>query len=336
MNRRNCDVRRPPDGGGRAADARHAADTHLRQLASRYPARRDGRRSAWSKPAPPCPAPGSQTLPRQGFACCDLHYSKDWINDGNYAELPMIPAGTPVEVLSYGSNRAYVKVDGKPMRLGTITGATRKRSRPGSTRLSSTTTRGRGSPPIRRPCRTRSTREGHGGHDPRAGHRVHRLSSDQRKCLAGCAHVADLALESAASTTCTLGRTGASSPSPATTASPVWSLPAGTLKPVRSHGRSAAHWQTVFPGSSVALRCRSRTRFSSARHCATLRQCWVTRSVRASTSPACRSIGRSESAVRRRHRPRAAAAARAPAAPRVRAAIPRAAPAGSSSAVHPK
>jgi hypothetical protein len=69
-----------------------------------------------SKPAPP-PA-GSQTLPRQGFACCDLHYSRDWINDGNYAELPMIPAGTPVEVLNYGRHRAYVKVDGKPMRLG--------------------------------------------------------------------------------------------------------------------------------------------------------------------------------------------------------------------------
>jgi hypothetical protein len=72
-----------------------------------------------SKPAPPkAGSPGSQTLPRQGFACCVLHYSHDWINDGNYAELPMIPAGTPIEVLSYGSNRAYVKVDGKPMRLG--------------------------------------------------------------------------------------------------------------------------------------------------------------------------------------------------------------------------
>ena len=69
-----------------------------------------------SKPAP-APA-GSQSLPRQGFACCNLHYSKDWINDGNYAELPMIPAGTPVEVLKYGFHRAYVKVDGKPMRLG--------------------------------------------------------------------------------------------------------------------------------------------------------------------------------------------------------------------------
>jgi len=72
-----------------------------------------------SKPAPPpAGSPGSQTLPRQGFACCVLHYSHDWINDGNYAELPMIPAGTPIEVLNYGSNRAYVKVDGKPMRLG--------------------------------------------------------------------------------------------------------------------------------------------------------------------------------------------------------------------------
>ncbi|MDP9014885.1 MAG: hypothetical protein M3O41_19925 [Pseudomonadota bacterium] len=70
---------------------------------------------------PPSTTPGAsgpETLPRQGFACCDLHYSRDWINDGNYAELPMIAAGTPVELLSYGSNRAYVKIDGKPMRLG--------------------------------------------------------------------------------------------------------------------------------------------------------------------------------------------------------------------------
>jgi hypothetical protein len=72
-----------------------------------------------SKPAPPpAGSPGSQTLPRQGFACCVLHYSRDWINDGNYAELPMIPVGTPIEVLNYGSNRAYIKVEGKPMRLG--------------------------------------------------------------------------------------------------------------------------------------------------------------------------------------------------------------------------
>jgi hypothetical protein len=67
---------------------------------------------------PPSGAAGSQTLPRQGFACCNLHYDGDWISDGNYAELPMIPAGTPIEVLSYGRHRASVKVDGKPMRLG--------------------------------------------------------------------------------------------------------------------------------------------------------------------------------------------------------------------------
>lgn len=72
-----------------------------------------------SKPPPaPTGSTGPQALPRQGYACCDLHYSRDWINDGNYAELPMIAAGTPIEVLSYGSNRAYVKVAGKPMRLG--------------------------------------------------------------------------------------------------------------------------------------------------------------------------------------------------------------------------
>jgi hypothetical protein len=66
---------------------------------------------------PPAP-PGTQSLPRQGYACCNLHYKGDWISDGNYAELPLIPAGTPIEVISYGRNRAYVKVDGKPMTLG--------------------------------------------------------------------------------------------------------------------------------------------------------------------------------------------------------------------------
>ena len=70
------------------------------------------------KPEAPKPgSPGSQTLPRQGFACCVLHYKHDTINDGNYAELPLIPAGTPIEVINYGSNRAYIKIEGKPMLL---------------------------------------------------------------------------------------------------------------------------------------------------------------------------------------------------------------------------
>ena len=71
-----------------------------------------------SKPPEPTAADKARGFPRHGFACCNLHYSKDWINDGNYAELPMISAGTPIEVVTYGKDRAYVNIEGKPMRLG--------------------------------------------------------------------------------------------------------------------------------------------------------------------------------------------------------------------------
>jgi len=71
-----------------------------------------------SKPPAPTAAEKAKGFPRHGFACCNLHFSKDWINDGNYAELPMISAGTPIEVVTYGKDRAYVNVEGKPMRLG--------------------------------------------------------------------------------------------------------------------------------------------------------------------------------------------------------------------------
>jgi hypothetical protein len=72
-----------------------------------------------SKPEQPAVDPnGIPSYPRQGYACCVLHYSKTWISDINYAELPMIAAGTPIEVTGYGSNRAHLKIDGKPMDLG--------------------------------------------------------------------------------------------------------------------------------------------------------------------------------------------------------------------------
>jgi len=71
-----------------------------------------------AKPSPPPPPPPGSGLPRQGFACCNLHFDKDWINDGNYAKFPMIPAGTPIEVQSYGKDRAFVLINGKPMKLG--------------------------------------------------------------------------------------------------------------------------------------------------------------------------------------------------------------------------
>jgi hypothetical protein len=55
-----------------------------------------------------------------GYTCCNLHYDGDWISDANYADLPFIPAGTPVSVAQPGrdSNRAYATIGGRPFRLG--------------------------------------------------------------------------------------------------------------------------------------------------------------------------------------------------------------------------
>lgn len=55
---------------------------------------------------------------RSGYACCNLHYNRDWISDSNLAQLPFIPAGTPINLNSISGYRAYVEVDGKSMRLG--------------------------------------------------------------------------------------------------------------------------------------------------------------------------------------------------------------------------
>ena len=52
-----------------------------------------------------------------GYTCCNLRYNKDWINDVNYGQLPMIPAGTPIKVTGYGRYRASVDIDGKPFKL---------------------------------------------------------------------------------------------------------------------------------------------------------------------------------------------------------------------------
>jgi hypothetical protein len=57
-------------------------------------------------------------LPRVGFACCNLRYEGDWISDGNYAVLPMLPAGTPIKVVSLGWHKAFAEIGGKKMRLG--------------------------------------------------------------------------------------------------------------------------------------------------------------------------------------------------------------------------
>jgi hypothetical protein len=59
-----------------------------------------------------------------GYTCCNFHYANDWINDGNYAELPMIPAGTPIKLNQIERYIAYVEIDGKPFRLGLDYGRT--------------------------------------------------------------------------------------------------------------------------------------------------------------------------------------------------------------------
>jgi hypothetical protein len=113
MKRRSLQLRI----AGLSADLALALAVTLAPMASQGGIFRDVLSSVGlAKPSPP--PPGTPTLPFKGFACCNLHYDGDWISDDNYAALPMIPAGTPIEVLSWGRNRAAVTVDGKAMRLG--------------------------------------------------------------------------------------------------------------------------------------------------------------------------------------------------------------------------
>jgi hypothetical protein len=54
----------------------------------------------------------------EGYACCNLRYSGDWISDLALLQGPHLAVGAPVKVKSYGRYRVYVDIDGKPMRLG--------------------------------------------------------------------------------------------------------------------------------------------------------------------------------------------------------------------------
>jgi hypothetical protein len=58
-------------------------------------------------------AAAQQELP-SGYTCCNLHYDKEKISDVNWTHAPMIPAGAPIRVLSFGANEAAVEIDGKP------------------------------------------------------------------------------------------------------------------------------------------------------------------------------------------------------------------------------
>jgi hypothetical protein len=60
---------------------------------------------------------GFGTLP-SGYTCCNLHHADDWISDANWGTFPMIPAGAPIKVVGYGSNRAFVEISGMQFRIG--------------------------------------------------------------------------------------------------------------------------------------------------------------------------------------------------------------------------
>jgi hypothetical protein len=82
-------------------------------------------KSADTKPADGQVAPAAaehkrDNYVRVGYACCNLHHEGDWISDSNLGQLPFVPVGTPIKVKSIDGRgyRAYVEIDGKPMRLG--------------------------------------------------------------------------------------------------------------------------------------------------------------------------------------------------------------------------
>jgi hypothetical protein len=88
-----------------------------------------GGNSGETKPdeiSPTAQAKKTESYLRSGFACCNLHYDGDWISDSNLAQLPFIPAGTPINVRKIDGYRAYVDIDGKPMRLGLDYGRTQE------------------------------------------------------------------------------------------------------------------------------------------------------------------------------------------------------------------
>lgn len=61
-----------------------------------------------------------QPDPGDGFLCCNMRTDGEWISDSNYLESgkTMIPFGTPVSFMSYGSYRLNVVVKGKRQAIG--------------------------------------------------------------------------------------------------------------------------------------------------------------------------------------------------------------------------
>jgi hypothetical protein len=68
--------------------------------------------------APQLAAQGAADPGQSGYSCCNFRYDGDYISDGNWLNLPRIPAGTPVRVIAYGDYLVTVDIGGRSMRLG--------------------------------------------------------------------------------------------------------------------------------------------------------------------------------------------------------------------------
>ena len=55
-----------------------------------------------------------------GFLCCNMRTSGDWISDSNYNDSgqKVVPLGSPTKVTGYGRNRVLVTIDGKRQAIG--------------------------------------------------------------------------------------------------------------------------------------------------------------------------------------------------------------------------
>lgn len=62
--------------------------------------------------------PNSSFPARQGYTCCNLFLNVDYISDGNFSQYTLIPAGSPIVLTGWGTNRVKVSIDGQPIRLG--------------------------------------------------------------------------------------------------------------------------------------------------------------------------------------------------------------------------
>lgn len=70
-----------------------------------------------SSPEKPVRSAQQESFLRSGHACCNLHYDGDAISDSNFAQLPFIPAGTPINVRKIDGHRVSLDINGRAMQM---------------------------------------------------------------------------------------------------------------------------------------------------------------------------------------------------------------------------